>query len=147
MMSIVHSSQAQDNSMQVTPASGIMLTIDFGNGTVREYNDLAGTTVLEVTSAILDVEVQWFGPFAYIRSIEGLVGAGENGWQYWVNGEYASVAVSHYLLDDNDTITWIYSAPAEQQQDPSLVPGIIIVSATGFGFITIVYVNTLRRIR
>ena len=147
MMSLVNSSHAQSNSGAIIAAEGITLTVDFGNGTIREYSDLNGSSVLEVTSSVLEVEIRWFGPFAYIKGIEGFLGEGEYGWQYWVNGEFASVAVSHYLLSDNDDVAWVYSTPTQRQQDPSLVPGIIIVSTAGFGFIAIVYVGTSRRIR
>ena len=148
VLSLVKASPVQSTTMPVIPATGITLTVDFGNGTISEYNDLVGNTVLEVTSSVLDVEVQWFGPFAYIRSIEGFVGQGEHGWQYWVNGEFASVAVSHYLLGDDYEIEWVYSTPDQQQQyDPSFIPGVVIVSTSGFGFIAIVYVGTSRRIK
>jgi hypothetical protein len=147
VMSLSNSSQVQGNSEIVVAAEGITLTVDFGNGTIREYNGLNGSTVLEVTSSVLEVDVQWFGPLAYIRGIEGLVGQGEYGWQFWVNGQFASVAVNQYLLHDNDSVSWVYSAPMPQQEDPSLIPGILIVSAAGFGFIAIVYINTSRRIQ
>ncbi|OLS30494.1 MAG: hypothetical protein ThorAB25_09450 [Candidatus Thorarchaeota archaeon AB_25] len=147
MMSLVNSSHAQSNSGAIIAAEGITLTVDFGNGTIKEYSNLNGSSVLEVTSSVLEVEIRWFGPFAYIKGIEGFLGEGEYGWQYWVNGEFASVAVSHYLLSDNDDVAWVYSTPTQRQQDPSLVPGIIIVSTAGFGFIAIVYIGTSRRIR
>ena len=147
MMSLVNSSHAQSNSGAIIAAEGITLTVDFGNGTIKEYSNLNGSSVLEVTSSVLEVEIRWFGPFAYIKGIEGFLGEGEYGWQYWVNGEFASVAVSHYLLSDNDDVAWVYSTPTQRQQDPSLVPGIIIVSPAGFGFIAIVYIGTSRRIR
>ncbi|MHA1287267.1 MAG: DUF4430 domain-containing protein, partial [Candidatus Thorarchaeota archaeon] len=90
-----------------------------------------------------------FGSLAYIRAIEGLVGEGEYGWEFWVNGEFASVAVNLYSLDNNDEISWVYSTPAQEQhlEDPSLVPGMIIVSTAGIGFIGIVYISTSRRIQ
>ena len=143
-----NSSHVQGTSDVIVAAEGITLTIDFGNGTIRGYNDLNGSTVLEVTSSVLEIDVQWFGALAYVRGIEGLVGEGEYGWQFWVTGEFASVAVNQYMLHDNDTVSWVYSTPTQQQQeDPSLVPGILIVSAAGFGFIAIVYVQTSRRIK
>jgi len=146
-MSLSNSSHVQGRSEIVLAADGITLTVDFGNGTIREYNNLNGTTVLEITSSVLDVEVEWFGLFAYIRGIEGLAGEGQYGWQYWINGEFASIAVNQYMLDDNDVVSWVYSTPTQQQQeDPSLIPGILLVSAAGFGFIAIVYAQTSRRI-
>jgi hypothetical protein len=148
VMSPSNSSHMQSSSEFILAAEKITLTVDFGNGTFREYNNLNGSTVLEVTSSVLDVEVQWFGSLAYIRGIEGLIGEGQYGWQFWVNGDFASVAVNQYLLDDNDAISWVYSTPTQQQQeDPSLVPGILIISAAGLGFIAIVYIQTSRRIQ
>jgi hypothetical protein len=147
VMSSSEPSLVQASSEVATAAEGITLTIDFGNGTIGEYYDLNGSTVLEVTASVLEVDVQWFGSLAYIRGIEGLVGEGEYGWQFWVNGEFASVAVNQYLLNDNDVISWVYSTPNQhQQEDPSLVPGIITVSIAGLGFIAIVYIQTSRRI-
>ena len=147
-MSLVNLSHAQSGSEAIVAAEGITLRVDFGNGTIREFSNLNGSNVLEVTSSVFEVEIRWFGPLAYIKGIEGLVGGGEYGWQYWVNGDFASVAVNRYTLHDNDHVEWEYSTPAQQQvEDPSLVPGVIIVSTAGFGFIAIVYAGTSRRIR
>ncbi|MGD9396475.1 MAG: DUF4430 domain-containing protein [Candidatus Thorarchaeota archaeon] len=135
------------SSEVVIAAEGITLTVDFGNGTVRDYQNLSGSTVLNVTSSVLEVEVQWYGPLAYIKAIEGLVGEGEYGWEYWVNNEFASLAVNLYSLEDGDTILWKYTSPEPQpQQDPTFIPGVIIVTVSGIGFIAIVYVQTSRRI-
>lgn len=138
---------AESGNEYILAAEGITLTIDFGNGTIREYNDLNGSTVLEVTSSVLDVEVQWFGPLVYIRGIEGFVGEGTEGWEFWVNGEFASIAVNLYSLENGDSILWKYTSPEPQTQyDPTFIPGVIIVSLSGLGFIAIVYVQTSRRI-
>jgi len=138
----------QGKSEVVVAAEDITLTIDFGNGTIREFNDLNGSTVLEVTSSVLEIEVRWFGPLAYIKSIEGLAGEGEYGWEYWVNDEFASIAVNLYSLEDGDTVSWVFSSPTPSTQyDPTFIPGVIIVSASGLGFIVIVYVQTNRRTR
>ncbi|MFX1604700.1 MAG: DUF4430 domain-containing protein [Promethearchaeota archaeon] len=138
----------QGSSDVIIAAEGITLTIDFGNGTTLDYYDLNGSTVLDVTSSVLDVEVQWFGPLAYIRGIEGLTGAGAEGWEYWVNGDFASIAVNLFMLEDDDSVLWRYTSPEpESQYDPTFIPGVIFVSFSGLGFIAIVYVNTSRRIR
>jgi hypothetical protein len=148
MMSLASSSHPQSSSEAIVAAEGITLTIDFGNGTTREYNNLNGSTVLNVTSSVLEVEVEWYGTFAYILGIEGLVGEGEYGWQYWVNGEFASNAVNLYSLEDGDAVLWAYSTPEPQaQEDPTFIPGVAIISISGFAFIAIVYIQTSRRIQ
>ena len=138
----------QGNSEAVIAAEGITLTIDFGNDTIKDFENLRGSTVLNVTASVLEVEVQWYGALAYIKAIEGLIGEGEYGWEYWVNNEFASLAVNLYSLEDGDTILWKYTSPEPQpQQDPTFIPGVIIVSVSGIGFIAIVYVQTSRRIQ
>jgi len=144
LSSIVH---AQSNSGAITSAKGITLTIDFGNGTIRNYQNLNGSTVLDVTSSVLNVEVNWYGPLAYIRGIEGLVGEGAEGWEYWVNGEFASIAVNLYTLQDNDVLLWKYTRPElKSEYDPTFIPGVVFVLISGIGFIVIVYIQTSRRI-
>jgi len=148
LLGLISPAHAQTSSEVITAAEGISLTIDFGNETITDYVDLNGTNVLEVTSSVLDVEIQWFGPLAYIKGIEGLIGEGEYGWQYWVNGEFASIAVNLYSLEDGDTVLWRYSSPDPvTQADPTFIPGVIITAASGFGFIAIVYIQSTRRIR
>jgi hypothetical protein len=147
-MSLVVTIDAQGANENIVAAEGITLSLDFGNGTTREYDNLNGSTVLNVTSSVLDVEVQWYGSFAYIRGIEGLVGVGDTGWEYWVNGEFASIAVNLYVLHDSDSILWKYTSPQPHTQyDPTFIPGLIIVSLSGMGFLCIVYIQTSRRIK
>ena len=141
-------SYALTNDDTILAAEGITFTIDFGNGTILDYNNLNGTTVLNVTSSVLDVEVEWFGTLAYIRGIAGLVGEGAEGWEYWVNGEFASIAVNLYTLEDGDSLLWRYTSPEpEQEYDPTFIPGAILVSLSGMGFMAIVYVQTSRRLK
>jgi hypothetical protein len=149
LISLPGNSQAA-NSNVIVAAEGISLSVDFGNGTIIQYYDLNGTTVLEVTSSILEVQVQWYGPLAYIRAIEGIVGEGQYGWQYWVNSEFAAGAVNLYTLADGDSIEWVYSGPESQPQpqyDSSLLPGATAVSAAAIGFIVIIYIQTSRRLQ
>jgi hypothetical protein len=50
----------------------------------------------------------WEGYKSYlIEAINGIEN-GENNmyWQYYVNGEYANVGCSNYLLKDNDVVIW-----------------------------------------
>ncbi|MFX1483672.1 MAG: DUF4430 domain-containing protein [Promethearchaeota archaeon] len=132
----------------IVAAEGISLSVDFGNGTVIQFDDLNGSNVLDVTQAQLDVVVQWYGPLAYVREIEGIAGQGQFGWQYWVNGEYASIAVNLFTLIDGDAIEWVYSGRvAQSQEDPTLIPGAMVVAVSGFGFMAIVYIQTTRRLK
>jgi hypothetical protein len=145
----------------IIAAEGISVSVDFGNGTILEFDNLSGTTVLNVefdnlsgttvlnvTSEVLNVQIDWYGPFGYIRGIEGVVGAGQTGWQYWVNGVFASVAVNLYFLNDGDSLEWVYSGPVTQtQEDPTLIPGAAVVSISALGFIAIVYIQTSRRLQ
>lgn len=148
LMSQSNTAFALGDTQVIIAANGITLTVDFGNGTVIDYNNLNGSSVLDVTSSVLDVEVQWYGSFAYIRGIEGLVGEGAEGWEYWVNGEFASIAVNLYSLKDGDSIFWKYTSPETQSQyDPTFIPGAIVVSILGLSFIAFVYVTTSRRIK
>ena len=148
MMSYPASVLAQEDTESIEAAEGITLTIDFGNGTILDFEDLNGSSVLDVTSSVLDVEVQWYGSLAYIRSIEGLVGEGAQGWEYWVNGVFSSLAVNHHSLEDGDSVLWKYTSPEPTDQyDPTFIPGVILVSMSGIGFIAIVYASTMRRIR
>jgi hypothetical protein len=140
----------ESDTGSIIAAEGITVSVDFGNGTTLEFDDLNGSTVLDVTSEVLDVQVQWYGPLVYIRGIEGIVAAGQSGWEYWVNGEFASIAVNLYTLADGDTIEWVYTTQSTQTQSPhdsSLVPGIILVAVSGFGFISIVYFQTSRKLK
>ena len=148
VISSLNTSLALADNENIVAAEGITLTIDFGNGTIISFENLNSSSVLEVTSSVLNVEVQWHGSLAYIQGIEGLVAVGASGWEYWVNGEFASTAVNLYLLEDGDTLLWKYTRPEPQSQyDPSFIPGMIFVSLSGVGFIAIVYVQTSRRIK
>ncbi len=97
-----------------TPAAtGISLTIDFGNGTTHEFLSLEGSNVYEVTNSTTSVEGVWYGNLIFVTSISGVSESDENQqyWHYKVNGELGGSAANVYLLEDNDSIEWILSAP------------------------------------
>jgi hypothetical protein len=114
-------------------ATGILLSIDFRNGTVLEYSDLEGTNVYEVTNSTTPTDAEWYGDLVYVTSIAG-VAEDVNAniyWQYWVNGELGNVAANKYTLQDNDVIEWglpsnttdTTPVPTDQPFDVSLVIG------------------------
>lgn len=104
---------------------GVHLTIDGGDwkidyGPAETTNNSAFAILMEASKA--------FGfPVEYIRytipdgvfvtAINGSVnGDGGRFWQYWVSGNYGSVAADHAAVHDGDTILWLYTSPREGTQ-------------------------------
>ncbi|MBD3406694.1 MAG: DUF4430 domain-containing protein [Candidatus Lokiarchaeota archaeon] len=124
-------------------ALGITLQVDFGNGTLRTFNDLSSDTVLNLTESVLPVEYEWEGNLVFVTAIDGVSQSSQEGkwWQYWINGEYGSIAANKYILDDYDTVEWklvSYNAPTTDSTDPSLLVGIVVIGAIGVGFLLII---------
>ena len=137
-------------SKVVTAATGINLTINFENGTILNYTGLDGSTVLNVTGEVLDVKVQWTGNLAYITAIGGVSQDQAHWWQYWVNGEYGSVAANWYELKDGDSVEWkrtssTFSNSGNNGIDPSLIIGSIILCIGAVGFLLTLYKLTEKR--
>ncbi len=131
-------------------ASDITLRIDFGNGTTSTFNGLNGTTVLNVTESVVEVEANWAGVLAYVVSIDGVSQDQNHWWQYWVNGDYATVAANWYSLQDGDSVLWNRTAFGSQNTistgiDSTLIAGGILLAAGGLGFMLLLYVRMSRR--
>ena len=60
------------NQNIISAASGIDIQIDFQNGTVLNYSEVSGTTVLNATQSIAEMEIQWTGNLAYVVAIDGV---------------------------------------------------------------------------
>lgn len=134
----------------VPSATGIDLTIDFENGTILNFSGLNGTNVLNITASVIDVESQWSGNLAFVTAIGGVSQDESHWWQYWVNGEYASLAVNWYNLEDGDLIEWKrsssrYTGTESQDFDYSLVIGGIVLFSGGIVFLLLMYYRTSRR--
>ena len=135
----------------IPAATGISLSIDFGNGTVHEYTDLEGIHVFEVTNSTTSTEVDWYGEFVYVTAISG-VRMNENTnqfWQYRVNGELGGIAANAYVLEDGDSIEWYYTSntsevPTEPQFDYSLIIGGVILAFVSVGVLLILWVRQNR---
>ncbi|NHJ13232.1 MAG: DUF4430 domain-containing protein [Candidatus Thorarchaeota archaeon] len=95
-------------SQYILAGSNVTLTVDFGNGTITTFSNLAGPDVLAITESVLKVETEWAGGFAFVNSIEGISNSLEDGlwWQYWVNGDYGQIAANQYEIQDNDHVLW-----------------------------------------
>ena len=132
------------------PAPDITLRIDFGNGTAVTFNGLNGTTVLNVTESVVEVETNWAGDLAYVVSIDGVSQDQNHWWQYWVNGKYATVAANWYSLQDGDSVLWNRTVFGSQNTtstdiDSALIAGGILLGAGGLGFVLLLYVRMPRR--
>ncbi len=116
--STVHGPIGQQS--MATAAFGIGVVIDYGNGTVRSYDNVTADNVLSATMTVADVEVAWYGNLAFVTAIDGVANDGDRDlwWQYWVNGDYASVAANKYSLNDSDTIEWV-RGPSQQGTQPT----------------------------
>ncbi len=135
-----------------TVATGISLTIDYGNGTVVSFNGLEGQTVLNITQSVADVQVDWFGDLAFVIAIDGVSNDADSNkwWQYWVNEEYASVACNKYQLSDNDSVIWrrqgsVITRTEPATDDPALVMAAIVVGLVGIISVTILYHRGARK--
>ena len=140
----------QSTSGHTLASSSITLSLHFGNGTIVMYNDLEGTTVLNVTESVVEVQVEWFGGLVYVEGIAGVHEDNGGYWQYWVNNELGPVAANVYELEDGDVVEWKQSlqndttttTPADF--DSSIIPIIGVSSVLGIGFLFIMYIKTKR---
>lgn len=132
-------------------ATGISLTIDFGNGTLQEFTNLNGTNAYEVTSSVTAVGVEWYGDLVYVTSISGVA---ENAtanlyWQYWVNGKLGGSAANKYILSDGDSIEWKLpsqipqssTTPTSFQIDTSLVIGGSVLSLVAISVLIVLWLK------
>lgn len=130
------------------PANGnnVNLKLDFGNGTSISYDNLEGSTVLNVTESVVAVEYEWYGDLVFVTSIANVSNDADQGlwWQYWVNGEVGSVAANQYTVEDGDLIEWrlgpTEAPPAET--DWSLLIGLSIVGAAAFLFLILLRLSS-----
>ena len=138
----------QFDTQSIPSAVGISLTIDFGNGTVADYTGLSAANVYNLTTAIFDVDARWAGNRVYIDAIDGVSQDEIHGWQYWVNGDYATVAANLYTLDDGDFVLWNRTISGFQNQtEPDLTAlfGGLLIAAGGLVFLALLYWRTRRR--
>lgn len=139
-------------SNHLPAASGITVTIEFGNGTEQSYSEVEGQTVLEATENVTSVDVDWYGNQAFVTSIAGVTNDAESGlwWQYWVNSELGSVAANRQQLNDNDTVIWrrippAFSTPTQSSNDPSTLIALAILPVIGILLISIFYLRRRRK--
>jgi hypothetical protein len=89
---------------------------DYGNGTVVSIEDVylfRNATALDSLRAVANVTTEYFvGTGLLIIGVDGIfndwIGSGE-GWQYWLNGEYALEAADKQILISGDVVDWKYT--------------------------------------
>ena len=138
----------QFDTQFVPAATGIDLTIDFGNGTVTSHSGLIATDVYNLTISLFEVDTTWAGDRAYINAIDGVHRDENHGWQYWVNGNYASIASNLFVLDDRDSVVWNFTTSAFQEPtepDLTLIVGSILLAIGGLAFLALLFRRTTRR--
>jgi hypothetical protein len=148
---------AMQNSPWQFAATGISLTIDFGNESSVSFNDLNATDALDLIQSVAVVNVVWYGDLAYVFGIAGVSSSSTEGlwWQYWVNDELAPVAANRFQLSDGDFVLWKRQGSAvggnvapdvALQTDTSIVIGSVILTVIGLLFLGFLYIKGSRRI-
>lgn len=94
------------------------LMIDYQDGRVETYNNITmdkDYTVFDLLRTTLENnEVNFIYDDGNLGAFIKQIGDKENDygaleyWQYWINGEYAKVGASSYVLQDGDMIEWKY---------------------------------------
>jgi hypothetical protein len=138
----------QVDALHIPAATGISLTIDFGNGTITSHSALEATDVYNLTIGLFEVDAIWAGNRVYINAIEGVYRDETRGWQYWINGNYATAAANLYNLQDGDSVLWNLTVSNYQtttEPDYSLVIGGVLLAVGGLVFLVILYRRSARR--
>lgn len=80
------------------------------------YNVTSGSSVLSLleecsTFGVFEVVTKHYvGMGTLVESIGGVHNEKPGrGWQYYVNGEYATQACDHYTMDNDDVVTWMFA--------------------------------------
>lgn len=139
---------SQIEAQSIPAASGIDLIIDFGNGTVTSDSELSAPDVYNLTVSLFEVDEVWAGDRVFINAIDGVQQDENHGWQYWVNGNYASIAANLYILQDGDSVLWNRTVSGFQgptEPDLTLIVGGVLLSFGGIAFLALLYWRTRRR--
>jgi len=89
----------------------VQLTVDYGNGDTQMFlaQELRSgdsvLTLLEKSGVALEKR-NFPGVGVFIEAINGVHNTGNYYWQFWVNGEYATVGASQYALQHGDQVLW-----------------------------------------
>ena len=99
----------------------VTLTLDYGDNNSQTYQDVEinpGQSVfylLEKVTTANNIELGYknYGSDlgALVESINNLKNDFDKDiyWHYWVNGDYAKIGASNYILSDQDIVRWEYT--------------------------------------
>jgi hypothetical protein len=107
-------------SQEIEPAIRVSLTLDFGEGNVKTFENIKlkeTTTVFDLLEQVTKEKNLEFSYKNYldlgvfIESIDNVKNDSKTNkwWQYWVNGELAQVGADNYQLKNRDTVEWKYA--------------------------------------
>lgn len=109
------------NTNQVAPQDQqikVNLMLDFGNGQVKTYNQVAlpkDSTVFDLLKKVtaensFNLNSKDYGGElgVFIQGIGGVSNSRDKFWQYWINNEYSQVGASSYQLKNGDLVEWKY---------------------------------------
>ena len=110
----------QANQAVTDQKKTVSLMLDFGNGEIKTFKDIAIEEKTNLFDLLKKVTSENNLEFRYkdyggdlgvliesINNIGNNVGS-DRFWQYWVNNEYAKIGASNYKLNPGDLIEWKY---------------------------------------
>jgi hypothetical protein len=68
----------------------------------------SGISALELTKKNVQVDLEQFDFGAMIRSVDQIVADDKHYWALYLNNQYAETAADKTILNQGDTIKWIY---------------------------------------
>ncbi len=97
----------------------VSLLLDFSEGNVKNLDNVrlieekTAFDLLKKATEENNLELSFKespGLGVFVESIDNVANDFENNkwWQYWVNGEYAQVGASNFILKDGDLVEWKY---------------------------------------
>lgn len=109
------STVTEDTVEMIEGEESVSIMIDYGNGTLNTFSDIAVTStssvfdILDTVTRENDIEFVYkdFGGElgVFVNSIGGVgQGTEDAWWQYWVNNEYGEVGVSSFVVEPEDVI-------------------------------------------
>lgn len=102
--------------VQQAPSSTdlVRVTVLVNNQTIKTVDVPHGTSAFDAFSAAIQMNYSVHPVFGkFVTGVNGLEQSVEQNkfWQYYANGELASVGVDAYLINGTTTLEWRYESP------------------------------------